>query len=201
MSAEVASEQQLLAYQRELERANARLHALATTDRLTGVSNRGAFNDRLHEAFDRAVRYAHPLSVILLDVDHFKPFNDTFGHPAGDAVLQRVATLLRHTVRETDTVARYGGEEFAVLLPDTDHAGGMVLAERLRRAVAGGSWEKRQITISVGVSTLTPDTADAAALVKEADDALYRSKQTGRNRVSHNSATITPTPARTLPVG
>jgi diguanylate cyclase (GGDEF)-like protein/PAS domain S-box-containing protein len=184
------NEAQLLAYQKELEVANARLHTLATTDRLTGVNNRGAFNDRLSEEFDRAVRHDHPLSVVLLDVDHFKQFNDTFGHPAGDAVLQRVADLLQDTVRGTDFVARYGGEEFAVLLPDTDYGGAMVLAERLRRAVAGGSWDKRPVTISVGVSTLSPTTADAAALVQEADQALYRSKQAGRNRVHHGSSVL-----------
>jgi diguanylate cyclase (GGDEF)-like protein/PAS domain S-box-containing protein len=195
-SERVAYEEQLFAYQKELEAANGRLHALATTDRLTGVKNRGAFNDKLAEAFDRAVRYERPLSVILLDVDHFKPFNDTFGHPAGDGVLQRVAAHLQDTVRGTDTVARYGGEEFAVVLPDTDHAGAMVLAERLRRAVAGGSWEKRPVTISVGVSTLGPDTPDADALVQEADDALYRSKQAGRNRVHHGSASVPQLAAR-----
>ncbi len=201
MSAEVAHERQLLAYQQELERANARLHALATTDRLTGVANRGAFNDKLTEEYDRAVRYTHPLSVVLLDVDHFKQFNDAFGHPAGDAVLQRVAGLLQHTARGTDTVARYGGEEFALLLPDTDYAGAMVLAERLRRAVAGGGWEKRPVTVSVGVATLTPDTAAAAALVKEADQALYRSKQAGRNRVHHGSSVVPQLATARTPAG
>jgi diguanylate cyclase (GGDEF)-like protein/PAS domain S-box-containing protein len=189
-----AYEQQLLAYQEELERANACLQALATTDRLTGVKNRGAFNDKLGEEFDRAVRYAHPLSVVLLDVDHFKQFNDTFGHPAGDAVLREVAGLLVGVVRETDFVARYGGEEFAILLPDTDYAGAMVLAERCRRAVAGVSWDKRPVTISVGVSTLGQDTADATDLVREADDALYCSKHAGRNKVSYGSGTL-PLPA------
>lgn len=201
VSGQMAAEERLFRYQDELERANAQLHALATTDGLTGVKNRSAFDDLLAEEFDRAVRYAHPLSVVLLDVDHFKPFNDAFGHPAGDGVLRRVAGLLQNTVRGADVVARYGGEEFAVILPETDAAGAVVLAERCRRAVAGASWDRRPITVSVGVSTLTPDTADAAALVKEADDALYRSKHAGRNRVSHGSAAVTPPPARTLPVG
>jgi diguanylate cyclase len=194
MTERAVYEEQLLAYQTELERANAQLHTLATTDRLTGVKNRGAFNDKLTEEFDRAVRYSHPLSVILLDVDHFKPFNDTFGHPAGDAVLKQVAAALQKTVRGSDTVARYGGEEFVVLLPDTDYAGAMVLAERCRRAIAGASWGLRSITVSVGVGTLGPTTAEAAALVKEADDALYCSKHAGRNKVSYGSGTI-PMPA------
>lgn len=199
---QVEYEEQLLAYQEELERANARLKALATTDGLTGVKNRVTFDGRLAEEFERAVRHGHPLSVVMLDVDFFKPFNDTFGHPAGDAVLRRVARILADTVRGTDVVARYGGEEFVVLLPDTDHAGAMVLAERLRRGVAAGSWEQRPITISVGVSTLTPTTADAAALVEEADRALYRSKEAGRNRVTHGSNPIPQAATtRALPVG
>lgn len=183
-------QEQLIAYQAELEGANAKLKAVATTDGLTKVKNRAAFNDKLSEEFDRSLRYTHPLSVILLDVDHFKQFNDTFGHPAGDDVLRKVAGLLQHTVRTTDTVARYGGEEFVILLPDTDYAGAMVLAERCRRAVAGTSWDKRPVTISVGVSTLTGTTTDAATLVKEADDALYRSKKAGRNRVTHGSQAV-----------
>jgi diguanylate cyclase (GGDEF)-like protein len=97
-------------------------------------------------------------------------------------------------VRGTDFVARYGGEEFAVLLPDTDHAGAVVLAERLREAVAGARWELRAVTVSVGVATLGPDTADGMAIVQEADTALYRSKQAGRNRVSSDRGTI-PLPA------
>jgi diguanylate cyclase (GGDEF)-like protein len=201
VSGQMAAEERVRQYQAELERANAQLHALATTDGLTGVKNRSAFDDALAEEFDRSVRYDHPLSVAMLDVDHFKAFNDTFGHPAGDGVLRRLAGLLQHTVRGADVVARYGGEEFAVILPETDAAGAVALAERCRRAVAADSWDKRPITVSVGVSTLTPATADAAALVKDADDALYHSKHTGRNRVSHGSAAVTPPPLRALPVG
>ncbi len=195
------NEQRLIDSQRELERANARLRRLAATDGLTGVNNRAAFDARLGEEYDRAVRYDHPLSVVMLDVDHFKPFNDTFGHPAGDGVLRAVADHLGGTVRGTDFLARYGGEEFAVVLPDTDHAGAMVLAERLRQAVAGGRWEKRPVTVSVGVATLGPHTPDADALVQEADRALYASKLAGRNRVHHGGTPI-PTVAvvRGLPV-
>jgi diguanylate cyclase (GGDEF)-like protein/PAS domain S-box-containing protein len=177
-------------YQTELEAANAKLRSLSTTDGLTGVRNRAAFNERLGDEFDRAVRSGHPLSLLLLDVDHFKLFNDTFGHPAGDEVLRQVVRLVAAAVRGTDVVARYGGEEFAVLLPDTDLGGAVVLAERVRRAVANGEWDKRAVTVSIGAATLGPETADAAALVRQADDALYTSKRNGRNRFSHGSGAI-----------
>ncbi len=186
----IRAEEQLHLYQLELETANARLRELAATDGLTGVKNRAAFDARLAEAHGLATRSWQPLSVVLLDVDHFKLFNDTFGHPAGDDALKSVAGTLAGAARATDTVARYGGEEFALILPDTDYAGAMVLAERCRRAVAGADWGLRPITVSVGVSTLTEATADAPALVREADEALYRSKQAGRNRVNHGSGAI-----------
>ena len=105
-------------------------------------------------------------------------------------MLKAVAAAVVGAARSTDTVARYGGEEFVVVLPDTDYAGAMVLAERCRQAVAGASWGLRPITVSVGVSTLTPGTPDAATLVCEADEALYRSKQAGRNRVHHGSGAV-----------
>ncbi|WP_020474922.1 diguanylate cyclase [Zavarzinella formosa] len=186
---QVEYENSLFKYQSEIEDANVQLRTLATTDALTKVKNRRAFNERLSEDYDRAVRHHRPLSVILMDVDHFKLFNDSFGHPAGDEVLKAVAACLQSTIRSTDTVARYGGEEFAVILPDADYAGAMVLAERCRRAIAATSWDKRTVTVSVGVSTLTPATPDATALVQEADQALYRSKHTGRNRVTHVAGT------------
>ena len=104
----------------ELEAANAHLEALATTDGLTRLKNHGAFQDRLREEYERGVRYHSPLSVVLLDVDRFKHFNDTYGHPAGDTVLKQVADILQREARSTDVVARYGGEEFVVLLPETD---------------------------------------------------------------------------------
>lgn len=195
---QVQHERQLFEYQLSLEQANAQLKSLAVTDALTGARNRGAFNARLADEFDRATRHGHPLSVILMDVDHFKQFNDTFGHPAGDVVLKDVAAALGRTARATDLVARYGGEEFVLILPDTDRAGALVMAERCRRAVAETAWDKRAITVSVGVATLAPETPDSSALVQEADVALYRSKQAGRNRVSHGSGLIpVPKTART----
>jgi diguanylate cyclase (GGDEF)-like protein/PAS domain S-box-containing protein len=187
LTEQIAYEERLFNYQIELERANERLKALAVTDGLTQVFNRAAFNEKLTDAYERAVKRSLPLSVILLDVDHFKLFNDTFGHPAGDDVLKTVAKTLMDTVRSSDMVARYGGEEFAIILPDTDHSGAMVLAERCRRAVAAVHWDKRAITLSIGVSAITESTMNQFVLVEQADEALYCSKQTGRNRVSCSS--------------
>ena len=190
ISAQLAYEDQLFRYQVNLEEANSRLKSLATTDGLTGVRNRAAFNERFAEEFDRAMRFGRPLSLIILDVDHFKLYNDSFGHPAGDAVLRDVARLLQNTARTTDIVARYGGEEFALILPDTDYNGAMVMAERCRREVAGGPWSKRLITVSVGVSTQDEESASVADMIATADTALYRSKAAGRNRVLHGSGAI-----------
>ena len=192
---QVAAEDRLFEYQLSLEEANAKLRALAATDGLTGIRNRAAFNDRLTEEYERAARFGRPLSLLLMDVDHFKMFNDTFGHPAGDDVLKTVARTLVTTARITDFVARYGGEEFVLILPDTDIAGAMVVAERCRRAIAAVSWRERAVTISVGVSTRTGDTAEATDLVKQADEALYRSKAAGRNRVLHGSRAVPTTAA------
>ncbi len=186
ISEQVENENRLYEYQLNLETANSKLKELSITDGLTKVFNRAAFNERLTEEWDRATRYSHPLSLLLMDVDYFKLFNDTYGHPAGDEVLKSVANILRFSVRSTDMVARYGGEEFAIVLPDTDLSGALVMAERCRRAIAGATWDKRPITVSIGVSTQTKNIADPAALIHDADLGLYRSKQGGRNRVSQS---------------
>ncbi len=191
--------------ERQLKEANARLQAQATTDELTGLKNRRAFRERFTEEFRRAKRYSIPLSLLILDVDHFKSFNDTFGHLAGDAVLKRLARILENSARSTDfltrlgdedtailptesgnaCVARYGGEEFTVTLTNTDRAGAMVAAERMRRVVAEGPWQERPITVSIGVSTLQPDTKEPESLFGDADAALYHCKAHGRNQVFH----------------
>jgi len=194
--------QRILGVQDELERLNVRLAELVTTDGLTGVKNRRSFDETLQTACSFAIRHGWPLSVVMIDVDDFKVFNDTLGHPAGDDVLREIAKLLRNNTREHDLVARYGGEEFVVLLPATDIFGSMTIAERLRAAVANHSWPLRRVTISVGVSTMTLQPRETAALVEFADVALYRSKQLGRNCVTHYSdilaATSPDTPSAVL---
>jgi diguanylate cyclase (GGDEF)-like protein/PAS domain S-box-containing protein len=187
----------LLGYQLELERANFRLQLLSVTDKLTGVQNRAAFDDALTETFDRCLAQSSELSILLIDIDHFKRFNDSFGHLVGDEILRAVAQSLQDTVRTTDFLARYGGEEFVVILPDTDSEGVMVVAERCRQAIASRHWQNRAVTISVGAATLSKNTPDVQSLVREADEALYRSKESGRNRALHGSGTIgMPAPRR-----
>jgi diguanylate cyclase (GGDEF)-like protein len=170
---------------------NARLAELAATDGLTGLKNSRAFREALTSAGSFASRMDHPLSLILLDVDHFKSYNDTFGHLAGDDVLRTVGTLLRGQLRLHDLAARYGGEEFAVLLPATDDAAAQIVAERLREAIASHPWPLRPITASFGVATLAVgDPASPPDLVAWADRALYASKRAGRNRVTADARLV-----------
>jgi diguanylate cyclase len=188
---------------RELERrlaAESRLEALAATDALTGLANRRAVGEALDMAVSHAARGGSALSVVLLDVDGFKSFNDTFGHPAGDAVLRDVSAVLRSAVRGHDVVGRYGGEEFLAVFPGADAGGAVRLAERIRAAVAARDWPLRPVTISLGVATLAAEAPDPAALVAAADRALYASKRRGRDRVTHcrdldDGGPATPTPA------
>ena len=171
--------------QAALEEANLRLDALATTDGLTGVKNRRAFGEKLAEEITRSTRYGPPLSLLLLDVDKFKQYNDTFGHPAGDEVLKTVARLLLEQARATDFVARYGGEEFTLVLPDTGVEGAVVMAERLRAVLEAAPWAQRAVTASFGAATLSREINTDTALIGAADRALYDSKENGRNRVTH----------------
>jgi diguanylate cyclase (GGDEF)-like protein/PAS domain S-box-containing protein/putative nucleotidyltransferase with HDIG domain len=184
LAARLEIARRILAMQEELERKNARLAELATVDALTGLKNRRHFREELEAAFSLATRNDQALSIVMLDVDDFKRYNDTFGHPAGDELLCALAGLLRSSGREHDVVARYGGEEFAILLPGTDAPGGRVFAERLRAAVENYSWPLRPVTASFGVATVNPGDMDPEALVARADQALYRSKQRGRNFVT-----------------
>jgi diguanylate cyclase (GGDEF)-like protein len=165
---------------------NQRLAELATTDGLTGVRNHRHFREVLDTAVAFAARKQLPLSVIMLDVDHFKKINDAFGHGVGDDVLCTLAQILRTKVREYDTVARYGGEEFAILLPITDADAGRALAERLRATIADHPWPSGQVTISLGVATMHEPEEEVDKLVEQADQALYHSKKSGRNRVTHH---------------
>lgn len=160
-------------------------------DGLTGLWNRRAFDDRLADNWAAALRHRRPLSVILMDVDHFKLYNDTLGHPAGDDCLRRVAQALSSGVlRSGSMVARYGGEEFVALLEETDPAAAQAAAERLRQTVLSLALPHPRsstgsiVSVSVGVASLTPDSETrASALVESADAALYKAKQAGRNRV------------------
>jgi diguanylate cyclase (GGDEF)-like protein len=161
------------------------------TDELTGIANRRRMNQYLQEEVRRGARSYRPLSVILLDIDHFKQFNDRFGHLAGDECLIRVALSLQARVtRAGDLLARYGGEEFCVVLPDTDNEAALALAESLRLKVAGlntaqpGNSSAPTVTISVGVATWLPGLPETCTgLLLKADNALYRAKQQGRNCV------------------
>ena len=177
--------------QRQLEASNAELKRLTHTDGLTGIANRRYFDDYMKQEWLRAQRDKTPLSLLLMDVDCFKLYNDTYGHVAGDDVLRRVgAAIAAGGARPADLAARYGGEEFAVILPDTNAAGARELAERICLAVAGlgiahtTSKAVDHVTVSVGAATVYPvQGGDIVGLIKRVDDCLYNAKQSGRNRV------------------
>lgn len=171
-----------------LERANRELEELATTDALTGLSNRRAMMNALSRDVARAERDGTKLGFVILDVDHFKRFNDEHGHPLGDEVLRHVAKVLASGVRKGDLAARYGGEEFCVVLPGSDAQGAALVARRFRIAIERLSIESPKgplrVTASFGVAALSvPDGVTPAQLIKRADEALYRAKAEGRNRV------------------
>ncbi len=169
----------------ELSRQNERLAELATSDGLTGLKNHRHFRDMLRTGLSLANREGMPYSLVMLDVDHFKQYNDAFGHPAGDDVLCALARVLRESVREHDLVARYGGEEFVLLLPMTDAPSSGTVGERIRAAISSRAWPHRPITASLGIATTGPWVTSAARLLDLADRALYQSKAQGRNRVTH----------------
>jgi diguanylate cyclase (GGDEF)-like protein len=174
---------------------NARLHAIverqALVDALTGLANRRRSDQMLHLELSRAIRLEAPLAFVLADVDHFKSVNDEFGHPAGDAVLRKVAALFTEALREIDVAGRWGGEEFALILPGTDLEGGLQLAERLRAALATRPLRVDQaeirVTASFGVASF-PEHVSERAIVAAADAALYEAKRSGRNRVVADGA-------------
>ncbi|MCP3105072.1 diguanylate cyclase [Myxococcus sp. K15C18031901] len=185
---------------RELDRANKELArrreellALSRTDALTSLFNRRCFEERLSEEFARSRRYQSPLSLVMLDIDHFKRINDTFGHPFGDQVLRAVAQTARSRLREVDVLARYGGEEFVALLPETAPPDALTVCERMREAIAAldlehvavdGRRQQVRLTASLGVATVPAEALGSAeALLRAADAGLYAAKEAGRNRV------------------
>ncbi len=180
-----SNEQQLMASQELLKRSLENLEVLSATDGLTGLHNRRAFEERLKDEFERARRYNLPLSLLMLDADRFKEFNDACGHPAGDHLLKEIALVLKSNARANDIVARYGGDEFAVILPNTESDVALHLAERLRGSAKALCHPDQPVTISVGVSALKSTMLEPHSLLVAADKALYDAKRKGRNQVSH----------------
>lgn len=186
-----ALQQRLEASSQEVATLKESLHHVqkeALTDGLTGIANRKCFDTTLSREMDEATKSSAPLCLILADIDHFKNFNDAHGHQTGDHVLRFVGLMLQRSIKSRDTAARYGGEEFAVILPNTDLAAAMALAESVRSLVGGKHLRKKQtgtvignITLSLGVARYRPGESPAAFL-KRADDGLYQAKRTGRNR-------------------
>jgi diguanylate cyclase len=179
------SRQEISQLQQNLEA----IRAESLTDPLTGLGNRKYFDRALEAAVQRAVKHDEPLSLLMLDIDHFKSFNDNYGHLTGDQVLRLVGQSLKQAIKGRDTMARYGGEEFAVVLPDADLAKGLAVAEQIRRAVMARELKKKstgeilgRITVSVGISVLQPG-EDMDTLIERADACLYAAKRGGRNRV------------------
>ena len=170
---------------------NASLFRLATTDRMTGLFSHHFFEKTLEEELERARRYKSTFSLVMFDIDHFKKFNDAYGHLQGDRIIREIAKLLRKSIRQVDFPARYGGEEFAVILPAVDVKGALVVAERLRQRVEHFNFPSAEngtdlhVTISLGVTEFDPESAYAPTeVIREADRALYQSKENGRNRVT-----------------
>lgn len=157
----------------------------ANTDHLTGLANRRRFERQLEREVTRTKRYGRPFCLLLIDIDHFKTVNDTHGHPTGDEVIMQLASTLQAGTRGIDTAARVGGEEFAVILPETEIAGGMEVANRLRESIAKMELpaEVGRVTASIGIAEYPASSADGLGLYAAADAALYGAKRTGRNRV------------------
>lgn len=171
----------------ELEKLNAEVQHIAVTDGLTGLYNRRGFFELSNHEMERIKRFESTFSVIMIDIDHFKRVNDTYGHAVGDQVLKQVAARFHEQVRKVDILGRYGGEEFSILLPETKLAGARNLAERLRCCIADQPIETAKgfmnMTISVGLATLVNSAMTLEEILKQADDALYQAKESGRNRI------------------
>jgi diguanylate cyclase (GGDEF)-like protein len=172
----------------ERKRLEQKLQIQATTDGLTGIFNREHFWTRANEELQRIQRYGGVCSLLMVDIDHFKQVNDTYGHAVGDAVLQWITRLCREAIRDTDLFGRVGGEEFAILLLETDAAGAVAVAERLRQSIYDNHFVNDEgigipLRVSVGVAEYQKATESLSELMVRADKALYRAKSEGRNKV------------------
>lgn len=170
--------------QQALIKVNDQLETMASTDLLTGLKNRRFFQDKMLESLSFFRENQCLFSLLVVDIDHFKHINDTYGHPIGDLVLGNLAGLLQSVSRSTDVVARYGGEEFVIILADCDREQAVTIAERYRSQVASADWGEYNITVSIGAATVSQEDTDQS-LFQKADQALYASKTGGRNRVTH----------------
>ncbi len=171
----------------ELQEANEKLQELAVTDPLTKIFNRRVFSGKMTEEIERSRRYEHPMAVAMIDVDHFKQFNDMEGHPIGDEALKKVAHTIKGKIRKTDVFCRYGGEEFCLMMPETDLVAGKEICERLRASVENAVFQGKQgrayLTVSIGVAGFPEHGDNISELIENADEALYQAKNSGRNRV------------------
>lgn len=177
----------------KINETNKILAQLAALDGLTGINNRRTFQEKLDMHIHLSSRGGTMLSLIMIDVDHFKSYNDTFGHTAGDEILKQLAKILNNRARKTDIVARYGGEEFAVILPNTDPKGALCMGTKFQEAIATSTWLHREITVSMGLAsnsfTIAADSQSEDKMlvfINQADKALYHSKRNGRNRMTHS---------------
>ena len=174
-------------YIEEIENINLKLKETSIRDEATGCYNHRYFHDVLNSEISRTVRYKRPLSIAMFDIDHFKKFNDTYGHPFGDKVLKEIGGILMKSVRGSDTVFRYGGEEFVIILPETKKEKAFIIVERLRKQIFASSFKindkKTKVTVSGGIDGFDDKPIDKEALISNTDKALYLAKRRGRNRV------------------
>ncbi len=173
----------------EKNRLYQKIQQLAITDSLTGFYNRRGLEELGKHEIERAIRFNRPLTTLMIDIDHFKLVNDSFGHPVGDEVLVQLAHRLKSKLRDVDILCRYGGEEFFVMLPETDKDNAYLIADRIRRLIHEHSFSTSagliNITISIGICYLSKNVFDLEDMVNYADQALYQAKQNGRNKVKH----------------
>ncbi|WBU40000.1 GGDEF domain-containing protein [Marinobacter alkaliphilus] len=172
---------------RALERANEQLAKLSMTDRLTGLLNRGTWENLVDAEYERYRRYGQATSLVMFDIDHFKPVNDNYGHLAGDEVIRHTAQTTRNNIRQSDSAGRYGGEEFGIILPETDAENARLICERIREGIEKSTVETSAgnitYTISMGIAQLTDEPENYMQWMQKADEALYAAKESGRNRV------------------